>query len=399
MLQRGGRQISSQGRLVVLMCALLLLCFSTSSATPGFKDYDERDHCDSVQKLLFNGTKANESVHWQVDLGPRLPGSNASANLRENITQTLETAGYEVYERTHQRYDMELTNLFARWTPEEQLVEGRLVLSAHYDSRDVADQDTNETNRSLPVPGANDAASGVAVLLELSRHIPYMNLGHEVVLFFNDAEDQQPAYTLGAEAWAENLTDEDIEAIHAFVLLDMIGDADLQLHNVEPGDARLKTRIVELGSSLGLVNGSTDCLGNPGKDIVQYDTVVGVLDDHVHAHELGIPAIDIMDTSFGEPKPYTFGSYWHTMEDTPDKVSEESLAHVGRLVELGLRTNAFLNTADDVNNTKDTTTNNTSAPPVIADAGDASTNYPLLVGLGLLSLAVIAAVVSTRKHS
>ena len=399
MLQQGGRQISSQGKLVVLMFALLLLCFSTSSATPGFKDYDEHDHCDSVEKLLFNGTKANESVHWQVDLGPRLPGSNASANLRENITQTLETAGYEVYERTHQRYDMELTNLFARWTPEERLVEGRLVLSAHYDSRDVADQDTNETNRSLPVPGANDAASGVAVLLELSRHIPYMNLGHEVVLFFNDAEDQQPAYTLGAEAWAENLTDEDIEAIHAFVLLDMIGDADLQLHNVEPGDARLKTRIVELGSSLGLVNGSTDCLGNPGKDIVQYDTVVGVLDDHVHAHELGIPAIDIMDTSFGEPKPYTFGSYWHTMEDTPDKVSEESLAHVGRLVELGLRTNAFLNTADEATNTKDTTTNNTSTPPVIADAGDASTNYPLLVGLGLLSLAVIAAVVSTRKHS
>ena len=273
------------------------------------------------------------------------------------------------------------------------------MLSAHYDSRDVADQDTNETNRSLPVPGANDAASGVAVLLELARHIPSMNLGHEVVLFFNDAEDQQPAYTLGAEAWAENLTEEDIEAIHAFVLLDMIGDADLQLHNVEPGNARLKTRIVELGTSLGLVNGSTDCSGNPGKNIVQYDTVVGVLDDHVHAHELGIPAIDIMDTSYGEPKPYTFGSYWHTMEDTPDKVSEESLAHVGRLVELGLRTNAFLDMPDEVNNTTDTTNNISSTPPATADTTDASTNYPLLVVLGLLSLAITTAVVSARKRS
>ena len=399
MLQQGGRQFSFKGKAILLLCTLLLACFSSSSATPGFKDYDEHDHCNSIDQLLFNGTKANESVRWQVDLGPRLPGSNASANLRENITQTLETAGYEVYERTHQRYHMELTNLFARWTPEERLVEGRLVLSAHYDSRDVADQDTNETNRSLPVPGANDAASGVAVLLELARHIPHMNLGHEVVLFFNDAEDQQPAYTLGAEAWAENLTEEDIEAIHAFVLLDMIGDADLQLHNVEPGNARLKTRIVELGTSLGLVNGSTDCSGNMGRNIVQYDTVVGVLDDHVHAHELGIPAIDIMDTSYGEPKPYTFGSYWHTMEDTPDKVSEESLAHVGRLVELGLRTNAFLEMPAEVNNTMDTTTNNTSTPPATADATDASTNYPLLVGLGLLSLAVTAAVVSTRKRS
>ena len=75
---------------------------------------------------------------------------------------------------------------------------------------------------------------------------------------------------------------------------------------------------------------------------MQYDTLVGVLDDHVHAHELGIPAIDIMDTSYGTPKPYTFGSHWHTMEDTPDKVSAESLESVGRLVELGLRTGAFV---------------------------------------------------------
>ena len=75
---------------------------------------------------------------------------------------------------------------------------------------------------------------------------------------------------------------------------------------------------------------------------MQYDTLVGVLDDHVHAHELGIPSIDLMDTSYGEPKPYTFGSLWHTMEDTPDKVSAESLESVGRLVELGLLSNAFV---------------------------------------------------------
>ena len=93
--------------------------------------------------------------------------------------------------------------------------------------------------------------------------------------------------------------------------------------------------MVELGTSLGLVNGTADCSGALGRDIVQYDTLVGVLDDHVHAHELGIPAIDIMDTSYGTPKPYTFGSHWHTMEDTPDKVSAESLESVGRLVELG----------------------------------------------------------------
>jgi hypothetical protein len=97
-----------------------------------------------------------------------------------------------------------------------------------------------------------------------------------------------------------------------------------------------------MAEGLGMVDGVNDCLGQPGQDILRYSTAVGVLDDHVHPHELGIPSIDLMDTVYGEPKFGTFGTYWHTMEDTPDKVSAESLAHVGRLVELGLRTNAFI---------------------------------------------------------
>ena len=189
-----------------------------------------------------------------------------------------------------------------------------------------------------------------------------MDLNHDVVLFFNDAEDQEQRYTLGAEAWAENLTEEQINSTHAFVLLDMIGDADLQLHNIYPGNETLKSRVIELGSHLGMVNGTMDCGGLPGSDIIQYDVAVGVLDDHVHAHELGIPAIDLMDTSYGEQKPLTFGSYWHTMEDTPDKVSAESLAHVGRLVELGLQTNAFVGIEPFANQNQDEITNNTVEP-------------------------------------
>lgn len=322
--------------------ALLLLGCLPAPAGSQQPTYETIDACQAIDELRFDGDRANASVEWQVNLGPRLPGSNESAALRENITSDLEALGYSMAEQTHQRYDMTLTNLFATWTPVNTTSTGQLVLSAHYDSRNVADQDENESNRSLPVPGANDAASGVAVLLELARHIPSMGLNHQVVLFFNDAEDQNQRYTLGAEAWAENLTSDEVNNTHAFVLLDMVGDADLQLHNVLPGNDTLKSRVVELGTSLGLVNGTTACSGMPGEDIVQYDTLVGVLDDHVHAHELGIPAIDLMDTSYGTPKPYTFGSHWHTMEDTPDKVSAESLGSVGRLVELGVLTGAFV---------------------------------------------------------
>ena len=327
--------------LILAVLAIMVVASTTTGTHASFDRATPAGICSAIDDLQFDGARANASVAWQVDLGPRTPGSNASAELRSTITADLESLGYDVSNQTHERFGMELTNLFARW-PSNSTGNGQLVLSAHYDSRNVADQDENESNQSLPVPGANDAASGVAVLLELARHIPAMDLDYDVLLFFNDAEDQQPKYTLGAEAWAENLTEDEINATHAFVLLDMVGDADLQLHDVAPGNATLKSRVVELGTSLGLVNGTTACNEQAGEDIIQYDTIVHVLDDHVHAHNLGIPAIDLMDTSFGEAKPYTFGSYWHTMEDTPDKVSADSLGKVGRLVELGLRTNAFV---------------------------------------------------------
>ena len=379
-------------------CTLILLACLPASVGSQQPAYGLVDACETVDELRFDGDMANASVGWQVGLGPRIPGSNASEALRANITSDLESLGYTVHEETHQRYNMTLTNVFATWTPVNITTRGQLVLSAHYDSRNVADQDENESNRTLPVPGANDAASGVAVLLELARHIPNMTLSHEVVLFFNDAEDQQPKYTLGAEAWAENLTQDDINATHAFVLLDMVGDADLQLHDIAPGNATLKSRVVELGTSLGLVNGTTSCNGEPGLDVLHYETTVYVLDDHVHAHNLGIPAIDLMDTSFGVPKPYTFGSYWHTMEDTPDKVSAESLAKVGRLVELGLRTDAFVNINPSTDPTGEEDTPSVEEPEEGESEAHPHQNTGLVVmaSVGLVSILGLLVVIEAR---
>ena len=362
--------------------AMVLVATMVQGSLATNTPYHRVDRCALVDDLQFDGEAANASVQWQVDLGPRLPGSNVSEAFRETITDRLTTLGYEITQQEHQRYDMNLTNVFATWTPNGTST-GTLVLSAHYDSRNIADQDDNQTNRSLPVPGANDAASGVAVLLELANHIPSMGLDHEVVLFFNDAEDQDQQYTLGAEAWAENLTQSEIASTHAFVLLDMVGDADLQLHNVLPGNETLKSRVVELGTDLGLVNGTVDCLGGAGLNVVQYDTLIGVLDDHVHADALGIPSIDIMDTSYGEPKPYTFGSYWHTMEDTPDKVSAESLGAVGRLVELGLRTQAFVNLGEEIENGDDRPSSTDSGADVEDEVSTGSKTLASLAAIGL----------------
>ena len=393
-MRQGHAGVSGAHRGLTLAILTVMVLASTAGTLASSDDAQTLEPCAAIDDLQFNGTRANASIAWQVDLGPRTPGSNASAELRNVITTNLEVLGYNVTTQTHQRYGMELTNLFARWSS-NATTNGQLVLSAHYDSRNVADQDENESNRSLPVPGANDAASGVAVLLELARHIPSMDLEYDVVLFFNDAEDQQPKYTLGAEAWAENLTQDEIDATHAFVLLDMVGDADLQLHDIEPGNATLKARVLELGTSLGLVEGTTDCEGQSGEHVIQYDTTVHVLDDHVHAHNLGIPAIDLMDTSFGEPKRYTFGSYWHTMEDTPDKVSAASLETVGQLVELGLRTDAFV----DLNPTPEPLENGASVSVDGAEDDETGTNrspaLALVAFLGLVSIVGLLVVVET----
>ena len=237
--------------------------FSTSEDSPS----NAEEFCQYIDNLEFNGTEANASIAWQVGLGPRVPGSNGSAAFRQNITMELDEAGWNVSTSSHISHGLNLTNVFARWNSTSGGTE-QIVLSAHYDSRSQADQDLNESNRSLPVPGANDGASGVAVLLELARHIPQMDLDYDVVLFLNDAEDQGNNYTLGAEAWADNLTESEINATHAFILLDMIGDADLQLHNIQPGNETLKSVIVEMGTALGMVEGEVGCDGAFGLSLI-----------------------------------------------------------------------------------------------------------------------------------
>jgi Zn-dependent M28 family amino/carboxypeptidase len=212
-------------------------------------------------------------------------------------------------------------------------------LSAHYDTRNIADRDSNESLRNTPILGANDGASGVAALAELGRIIPSMDLNNEIMLLFSDAEDQGDNYTLGAEAWADNLSQEEINRTESFILLDMIGDADLQLTKIIPSTPILTENMMILGQKLGLSNQTDGCNGQRS-DIMQSNRSLAVIDDHVHPFALGIPSLDIIDLTYGV-NATPFGGYWHTTQDTPDKVSAESLESVGRIVELGLLTGAW----------------------------------------------------------
>jgi len=379
------------GTWLCLVLALMTLSASVSSQNEnqwGGED-GQPALCDISEDLVFNGTNANNSVGWQVSLGDRIPGSEPSAHFRAAVEENITAWGWEVHTQQHVSHGMNLTNLFGTLNGTGDEERGRIVISAHYDSRNVADKDLNVSNQSLPVPGANDAASGAAILIELARIIPAMNLTQDITLFWNDAEDQNDNYTLGAEAWADNLSDDEIDTMESFVLLDMVGDRDLQLQSIYIGNSTLKSRAQTLGGALGMVNGTTSCTGENGDGTMQYNITAYVGDDHQHPDALGIPTLSFMDPQYGEKVPGTFGEYWHTMEDTPDKVSEESLGAVGRLVELGLRSGAFVIYEEEQNQLVDEDTTGDE----VEESNDASepvshslTGLVILAGLSLFAI-------------
>ena len=313
---------------VAVILALLVI-----SPALSFAGGEEGQETPAGCQLSFDGVLANESVQFQTSLGPRLPGSSASSALRESIKENL--TGWQITEKTHHVNGMVLTNLFATWNPGSG---STVIFAAHYDTRYKADQDWNLSRQDEPISGANDGASGVAVLVELARHIPAMNLSHEVTLFFTDGEDQGDTFDtmlLGAKAWADNLTTEEIDSIESFVLIDMVGDSDLTLRKTSPGNSELWNRTTD---TILLLDEVCELGDSSYFDFDGYDSIY---DDHVPAHQLGIPAIDIIDARYGENATY-LGGHWHTHNDTADKISSESLQKVGQILESGLLTGAWL---------------------------------------------------------
>jgi glutaminyl-peptide cyclotransferase len=252
---------------------------------------------------VFDGKRALADVEKQIAFGPRLPGSEAHANTVNWIQQELTLSGWavEMQETTYQ--NQPVRNVIAKRG------DGKapwVIIGAHFDSRMKADRDPNPENQEKPVPGANDGASGASVLLELARVLP-KNLDKQVWLVFFDSEDQGDLpgwdWILGSRAFAESLTD----APDAVVVIDMIGDANLNIPK-------------ERNSAPDLVNELWDVAARRGHNQFLAQSGYAMLDDHTPFLEKGIRAIDIIDFDY---------NYWHTTEDTADKVSADSLFAIG----------------------------------------------------------------------
>lgn len=256
----------------------------------------------NTDSSTFDGARALADVQTQVDMGPRIPGSEGHTQIREWMREELVAAGWQVEIQESERMGHPIYNIVAKRNEEPP----QIILGAHYDTRIVSDQDPDPAKRSEPVPGANDGASGVAVLLELARTLP--NDTVPVWLVFFDAEDNGRIegwdWLLGSQAFV----DQNPVQPRAVVILDMIGDSDLNIYLEQNSNQAIRSEIWSTAEELGY--------GKVFIDTAKYS----MLDDHTPFLEKGIPAVDIIDFDY---------PYWHTTQDTLDKVSAESLQAVG----------------------------------------------------------------------
>jgi glutaminyl-peptide cyclotransferase len=283
----------------------------------------------------FSGDRAFTQLKTLCDMGPRVPGSPAARKAGDWLLARLRACGDEVWEQpfTHvvsKKHPMAkgnpqwtskglgMRNIVCRFKPKATR---RLLLAAHWDSRPFADMDPDKTKRSQAVLGANDAASGVAILLELARCLKAKapGMGVDIVLFDGEDWGQQghlEDYFLGSKAYARAMTRPLPEA---GILLDMVGDRNLRLP-MEPFSLQAAPDLMERLWS------TAERLGY-GHIFIR-EMGPAVQDDHLPIIQRGVPMVDLIDFDYPQ---------WHTVRDTPAACSPASLDVVGKVVEALIR--------------------------------------------------------------
>lgn len=284
----------------------------------------------------FNGDSAYAYVAQQVAFGPRVPNTPEHKACGDYLIDKLgsfvdSTAVQAATVTAYNGASLQMRNIMGFVNPE---LRPRIILCAHWDTRPFADFDDDPTRQREPILGANDGASGVAVLLELARQMQQHPPPVGVQFIFFDAEDygrpafegqqsgQNNTFCLGSQYWARNLKPGAYTADWG-ILLDMVGAPDAQFH--QEGFSMeyapwLVERVWKTAIRLGYSN------------YFLFEETGYVTDDHRYINQIGnIPTIDIID--YAPHRKRGFGAYWHTHDDDLDVVVPETLEAVGRTVE------------------------------------------------------------------
>lgn len=276
----------------------------------------------------FNEELAYNYIKQQLSFGPRNPNSIGHKKAKEFLLEELAKFADTVFAQhfSYPGYDGEnlnLTNIIASFNPSSK---NRILLCAHWDTRPRAEKDEILSNREKPIPGANDGASGVAILLALAKTLKEnkVNYGIDIVLF--DGEDYGKEgdllnYSLGSKYFIQNKPDF-INPQFA-ILLDMVGDKEAQFQK-EPNSIQFAPDIVELVWNLA------------DKLNLKYfsgDVSSPIYDDHIPLGEMGIKIINIIDAKLigGDPQNPR-RNYWHTQKDTLENISKVTLKEIGALL-------------------------------------------------------------------
>jgi Iap family predicted aminopeptidase len=271
----------------------------------------------------FDGGMAFTYLTKQTAFGPRSPGSVGHARCLSYLLNELRRCAEKVETQDFvstlpDGKRVQLTNLIASFNGRST---NQLFISAHWDTRLWADQDPDKNNRNRPISGANDGASGVAVILEIARQLKRVPPGVGVELILFDGEDmgktgRPESFSAGSKYFASNKPGGFDPKFG--INIDMIGDRVLQIFR-EQNSERMAPDVQDLVFGTAKSLHITQFIDSPGEEIT---------DDHLPLNNIGIPTIDLIDFSY----PDDSNKYWHTLADTADKCSAESLAAVGKVL-------------------------------------------------------------------
>ena len=257
------------------------------------------------QSAGFDGQSALNYIETQIAIGPRIPGTEYSQDFQKILSSELSALGWIVEKQDFSFGGKSLANMIAKNSDRPPTI----ILGTHYDTRALSDQDPIEAFRTTPVPGANDGASGTAVLLELARHLSAYP--ESLWLVFFDAEDQGHIdnweWSVGAQFFADQLTTIPDEVI----IIDMIGDSDLNIYLEKNSSPEISDKIWSVARELGF------------DDHFIFEYKNAIIDDHLPFINKGISAVLIIDLDY---------AFWHTTQDDLEHVSADSLEIVGNVI-------------------------------------------------------------------
>jgi len=283
---------------------------------------------DKPKSDQFDGEFAYAVLKQICDLGPRISGTEGMLRQQEMLTAHIEAEGGTVHPHTFTVRSpldgraVQMKSLFGRWHPERKK---RVLICCHYDTRPFADRD--KKNPQGVFLGANDGASGVGLLSELARHLKDMDGKYGIDIGFFDGEEfvyvaQRDAMFVGSTAFANAYARREWDVEYTFaILVDMIGDKDLQIY-MEENSLKMAPRLTKSIWAVADDMGVKEFIGKK-KHVIR--------DDHLPLNTIArIDTCDIID--FDYPAEDSENAFWHTTQDIPENCSAESLGKVGSVV-------------------------------------------------------------------